>query len=116
MTGVLLHPSASVTSWQDSAACIGTPASWWHPRSVTHDYVTPRTATGALYKRKTHDNHGCRLCAALRTCQRCPVQAQCLAYILDLETPAYRSGIWGGTTPAARTERAREQKRQQVIA
>ena len=44
--------------------------------------------------------------AALDTCNRCPVKADCLATAMRFE-PAngitYRSGIWGGTTPAQRT-------------
>ena len=44
--------------------------------------------------------------AALDTCSRCPVKADCLATAMRFE-PAngitYRSGIWGGTTPAQRT-------------
>lgn len=43
--------------------------------------------------------------AAQRICARCPVQANCLAHVEDLEAPMYgrRYGTWAGLPGATRT-------------
>ncbi|MGW6461019.1 WhiB family transcriptional regulator [Streptomyces sp. NPDC055078] len=47
---------------------------------------------------------------ALRTCERCPISAQCLSTALAEETgrgESYRWGIWGGLTGPQRYRLAR---------
>ncbi len=50
--------------------------------------------------------HQSQIARAKRICAACPVQAQCLAYALT-GADTWRgitTGIWGGTTPRARTQ------------
>lgn len=61
--------------WQDEAACIGTPTSWWFPASP--DEIDARAAA---------------------KCQTCPVRSQCHRHALRHEA----HGTWAGTTEARR--------------
>lgn len=72
-----------MNSWTGDAACREHPADWWHPDDGDD-------------KRR-----------ALAVCRRCPVQAECLRFILDTEPADTRTGIWGATTPAQRDRIAR---------
>jgi len=40
---------------------------------------------------------------ARAVCAGCPVQAECLNYVLATEDPRYPYGVWAGTTPELRT-------------
>ena len=64
-------------NWIEQAACAGQPGTWF-PES-------PGRTLEHL--------------AAIDTCNRCPVQAQCLTHAV--EAPELH-GIWGGTTPDER--------------
>ena len=65
-------------SWQDHAACKGTPT------EVFFD---------VQYKKR-----------ALALCSKCPVQIDCLDYrFKTLNAPDEDAGIWGGTTRAQRS-------------
>lgn len=41
-------------------------------------------------------------------CWRCPVRRDCLEWVMEHESPNARVGVWAGTTPRERDERARK--------
>lgn len=49
-----------------------------------------------------YPNKGGSTKTAKSICGRCPARATCLDYILAIETPGYRYGIFGGTSPRER--------------
>ena len=67
--------------WMTEAACI----------NVGFDAFYPASENSQLYRVQAE--------MALRICQRCPVQAECLAYALETND---HYGVLGGTTPAQR--------------
>lgn len=48
---------------------------------------------------------------ACAVCASCPARAECLAYVLKIESPTSPHGIWGGTTPEQRSTLRRKLRR-----
>ncbi|GAA2980491.1 WhiB family transcriptional regulator [Actinokineospora diospyrosa] len=67
--------SAADSGWMADALCAETDPDAFHPERANPDG------------------------AARRVCQRCDVQAACLAYAL---ATGQSEGVWGGTSPAQR--------------
>lgn len=63
-------------TWKEAAACRGMDVECWFP-----------------------EHRGARSPDARRTCARCAVAADCLAYALAMNVPA---GIWGGLNESQR--------------
>jgi hypothetical protein len=68
-------PSSLLTRWGNRAACIGAPTELFAPIHSEHSRARQR-----------------RVDQAVTFCQRCPVQAECLA----LAKTDHLSGVWGG--------------------
>jgi len=65
-------------------------------RDVDPELLFPWAEPGtAAYERQVD--------AARAVCAGCPVQAECLNYVLATEDPRYPYGVWAGTTPELRT-------------
>lgn len=47
-------------------------------------------------------NRGESTAPAVAVCRRCPVQAECLAYVVTSRSPRILHGVWGGTTERER--------------
>lgn len=80
------------TTWQDSAACRGTDATWFIPADGTH----------ASYHR------------GRAVCIICPVRDACLTDALSREGDARaedRAGLWGGLSPEQRANVAAVRKK-----
>lgn len=75
-------------SWRDRAACAGLPIETFYPR----------TSGG----RRRKDGTNSYAAEAKKVCADCPVRADCLTYVLDVEASAPRFGVWGGLTAAER--------------
>ena len=74
-------------TWRDEAACFKLGDHWFSDDDDKHSEAR----------------------FAVRTCQSCPVQAECLQYALDAREPF---GIWGGKT---HTQRARMLRRDTTL-
>ena len=77
-------------TWIADAAC------------ADHDLPASAWTEKPFSKQWGKDYHGRK---ALRVCAACPVAANCLRAALKFEAgeqAAFRSGIWGGTTPQQR--------------
>jgi hypothetical protein len=70
----LLAVAANVPEWQRDGLCAEYPGEWWFPEKGAARYALAR---------------------AREVCRQCLVQAECLAFALDLEPEL--PGLWGGT-------------------
>lgn len=75
------HRFMERAEWTERAACHGSEAVVFYPNVFKEPALTAAFA------------------AARPICQRCPVQAECLAYAMN---NAEREGMWGGLTPTER--------------
>jgi len=79
-------------SWEDQAACKGTPIDWWFPRAVGSTDADPEYDASAIPPQ------------ALKRCERCTVFVQCAA-------TAARYGVWAATSQSGREAMRRSRSR-----
>lgn len=82
------NPTGSATAWQRDASCASTDPDEWYPAP----------GNGAGYLR--------------RICGGCPVETQCLDYVMATEPNSARYGIWAGLDPEERRALHRERRDQ----
>ncbi len=70
----------AVQAWRDDALCVGLPSEVFFPETMTTN----------------------RFDAALKVCEKCKVQTQCLRLVIGLDDVDDRWGVFGGTTPRQR--------------
>jgi WhiB family redox-sensing transcriptional regulator len=76
-----------MTKWMQHAVCVGVDSEIFFPEVNNAELREHHWANARQY------------------CQRCPVQAECLAYQLVFESATgRRDGMWGGMTPKERDQ------------
>ena len=78
--------------WQERGRCRGQDPSAWFPEKNKYQGVEAK--------------------AAIRICNVCPVQKECLDFAINEVDTIKRYGIWGGKTP---TQRSRIKKVETVV-
>lgn len=69
------------------------------------DALCAQTDTEAFYPEQGQSSE-----AARAICAACPVRTECADHIMAIEPPAYRYGIWAGTTARSRYHTARNRE------
>ena len=90
-------------SWRDDAACLGRDVDLFFPPDPHDDEDEDgprRRETRRMYRQ------------AIRICDSCPVQQECLDYALDFPE---LYGMWGGKTRPERMTILRERRKEQRL-
>ena len=84
-----------MTSWRDEAACVGTDPDTFFPG---YSSEPPGVWTNQQKQAAIETTAKARA-----ICRTCPVELDCLNYVLQtVKTASIDHGIWGGTTPQQR--------------